>query len=69
MVAIKFIPIYLNILNLIAESQGIILNFNTVIHGLFSYVSSVIGLMWDCFLLRFDLFFWDKIDKKYANFE
>ena len=69
MVAIKFILIYLNILNLLGESQSIILNFNTVIPSLFSYVSSIIGLMRDYFLLRFDLFFWDKIDKKYANFE
>ena len=58
----------LNILNLSGESQNIILNFNTVIPSLFSYVSNIIGLICDCFLLRFDLF-WDKIDKKYVNLE
>ena len=69
MLAIKFISIFLNILNLSGESQDIILNFNTVIPSLFSFVSNIIGLIWDCFLLRFDLFFWDEIDKRYADME
>ena len=53
----------LNILNLSGESQNIILNCNTVIPSLFSYVPNIIGLICDCFLLRFDLLFWNEIDK------
>ena len=37
--------------------------------NLFSYVSNIIGLICDSFLLRFDFFFLDEIDKKYANLE
>ena len=44
------------------KSQNIILKFNTC---LYIYVSNIIGLICDCFLLvRFDLFFWKEIDKK-----
>ena len=48
------------------ESQNFILKFNP---SLFSFVSNIIGLICDYFLLRFDLFLWDKIDKKYVNLE
>ena len=38
-------------------------------YSLFSYISNMIGLICDRFLLRFDFFFcWDKTDKYYANF-
>ena len=37
--------------------------------SLFSYVLNIIGLICDSFLLRFDLFFWDKVNKKYTNLE
>ena len=33
-----------------------------------SYVSNIIGLICDHFILRFDLF-WDEIYKNYANLE
>ena len=76
MVAIRFKPIFLHILkhsfsNVLkhqksGESQNIIL---TLIPSLLSYVSNIIGLICDCFLLRFDVFFWNEIDKKYANLE
>ena len=58
--------IFLNILNLVNHRTL----YWSLIPSLFSYVSNIIGLIRDCFLLtlRFDLF-WDKIDKKYANLE
>ena len=37
--------------------------------SLFSYISNIIGLICDRFLLIFDLFFWNKIDKIFANLE
>ena len=40
-----------------------------MIPSLFSYASNITGLIRDRFLLRFDLLFWDEVDKKYANLE
>ena len=35
----------------------------------FSYISNIIGMIRHRFLLRFNLFFWDEINKNYANLE
>ena len=64
MIAIKFIPTFLNIKN---SKSGESQNITYIEVCLFSYVSNITGLICDCFLLRFNPFFWDEIDKKYAS--
>ena len=63
----SYLPIFLNILNLV-NHRTLYLSL-IMIPSLFSYASNITGLIRDRFLLRFDLLFWDEVDKKYANLE
>ena len=63
--------IHISLNSKFGESQNIIeveyLVYLSIIT--FSYISNIIGMIHDRFLLRIDLFFWDEINKDYANLE
>ena len=63
--------IHISLNSKFGESQNIIeveyLVYLSIIT--FSYISNIIGMIHDRFLLRIDLFFWDEIKKDYANLE